>query len=351
MKVYAGSPGSASRQWLRRGAMAAGGGAALFGLAWLGARGLDTAREWVQSGDASRPPAQRFKTDMVVPVILPPSDPKALRPVSPEMAEAINAAIPFATGPKPAAAPWRLSYPAAIDQMRSVDCLAAAVYYEAASEPVSGQEAVAQVVLNRVRHPAFPHTVCGAVFEGANRPTGCQFSFTCDGSMARIPSPQGWARARAVAEWALSGHVYEAVGWATHYHADYVVPYWASTLRKVAVIGRHIFYRWDGALGTGPAFAARPVATENDPLSLAMLARLKSGSTAALAAIDPTAPAAVVAPAARPVISNTGAIAPSPANALPRTDVPNAQRWVLGSAPSTPPPPAAGNAVTPTVIR
>src|SRR3546814_13220413 len=92
--------------------------------------------------------------------------------------------------------------------MRSIECLAAAVYYEAGSESVDGQRAVAQVVLNRVRHPAYPNSVCAVVFEGAQRATGCQFTFTCDGAMRRTPSVAGWERARKVAEAAPAGKVY-----------------------------------------------------------------------------------------------------------------------------------------------
>jgi hypothetical protein len=110
------------------------------------------------------------------------------------------------------------------------------------------------VVLNRVRHPAFPASVCGVVYEGSTRATGCQFTFTCDGSLNRRPDAEGWKRAYAVASAALSGAVFAPVGWATHYHADYVVPYWASTLAKNAVVGAHIFYRWAGGWGRPASF-------------------------------------------------------------------------------------------------
>jgi hypothetical protein len=117
-----------------------------------------------------------------------------------------------------------------------------------------GKRGVAQVVLNRVRHPAFPNSVCGVVMQGSNRTTGCQFTFSCDGSLYRRPSPQGWQSARQTALAALSGAVEPSVGMATHYHADYVRPYWASSLDKVAVIGTHIFYRWSGSWGKRVAF-------------------------------------------------------------------------------------------------
>jgi hypothetical protein len=110
------------------------------------------------------------------------------------------------------------------------------------------------VVLNRVRHPAFPGSVCGVVYEGSTRPTGCQFTFTCDGSLHRQPDGEGWRRAIEVAAAALSGSVFAPVGWATHYHADYVVPYWASTMAKNTAVGAHLFYRWPGGWGQPSAF-------------------------------------------------------------------------------------------------
>ena len=105
-----------------------------------------------------------------------------------------------------------------------------------------------------MRHPAFPASVCGVVYEGSTKPTGCQFTFTCDGSLTRQPDADGWRRATRVAEDALSGFVYGPVGWATHYHADYVVPYWAATMAKNAVIGAHLFYRWAGTWGQPAVF-------------------------------------------------------------------------------------------------
>src|SRR5690606_37364832 len=86
-----------------------------------------------------------------------------------------------------------------VDMGRALECLTAAIYYEAASESDDGQRAVAQVILNRVRHPAFPNSVCGVVYQGSERATGCQFSFSCDGAMARKPSTTGWARAQRIA--------------------------------------------------------------------------------------------------------------------------------------------------------
>lgn len=142
-----------------------------------------------------------------------------------------------------------------ISKARALRCLTMAVYYEAANESTDGQRAVAQVVLNRVSHPSYPDSVCGVVFQGSERQTGCQFTFTCDGSLERKPMVVKWNRAAAVAQSALSGFVYRPIGLATHYHATYVLPYWASSLDNVGTIGLHTFYRWRGAAGRLAAFS------------------------------------------------------------------------------------------------
>lgn len=138
---------------------------------------------------------------------------------------------------------------------RAAECLAQAVWYEAASESEAGQRAVAQVVLNRVSHPSWPSSVCGVVYQGSERRTGCQFTFTCDGSLARRPSGLSWARAQRIAADALAGTVYAPVGHATHYHMLWVNPYWAKTLDHIGTIGAHRFYRNRGAGGEASAFA------------------------------------------------------------------------------------------------
>lgn len=142
-----------------------------------------------------------------------------------------------------------------LDRWRAQQCLTAAIYYEAAREPDEGQRAVAQVVLNRVAHAAFPKTVCGVVYQGSERP-GCQFSFACDGSLAHRPMAQWWERARRVAESALAGNVYAPVGLATHYHTSAVHPAWADSMSFLGTIGAHRFYRWSGSAGQPQAFAA-----------------------------------------------------------------------------------------------
>lgn len=148
----------------------------------------------------------------------------------------------------------------------AVECLTSAIVHEAGFEPQAGQEAVAEVVLNRLHNPAFPKTVCGVVFQGSTRRTGCQFSFTCDGSLRKLLPGSVVAAARAVAERALEGRLIQRVAGATHYHADYVSPYWAPSLVKVGAIGRHIFYRLPGA---GSLSVFRPyLAKEQLPATL-----------------------------------------------------------------------------------
>jgi spore germination cell wall hydrolase CwlJ-like protein len=123
-------------------------------------------------------------------------------------------------------------------------CLAEAVYFEARSEPEEGQAAVAQVVLNRVKSGLYPSSICGVVYQNRHRHLACQFTFACEGKALRIGESEAWERAKRVASAVLEGKTYLAdVGGATHYHADYVRPYWARRLKKMDVIGRHIFYK------------------------------------------------------------------------------------------------------------
>jgi hypothetical protein len=183
-----------------------------------------------------------------------------------QQAKLINAALPFADGPLRAARPFSVSG-SEIDQRRALLCLTQAVYYEAGFEPVEGRRAVAQVVLNRMRHPAFPKSICGVVYQGSGSGV-CQFTFVCDGAIYRKPASYAWTQAEAIARAALAGYVDQEVGVATHYHADYVTPRWAPLLAKVAKIGQHIFYRWPGAWGQPAAFDGRYIGEPRDPLSL-----------------------------------------------------------------------------------
>ncbi|HEY5006451.1 MAG TPA: cell wall hydrolase [Caulobacteraceae bacterium] len=171
-------------------------------------------------------------------------------------ARRINALIPAASVLSPPAQPFVL-HASTTDRAQAEQCLAQAVYFEAGNQSAEGQAAVAQTVLNRLRHPDYPKSVCGVVYQGSSLKTGCQFSFTCDGSLNRPVMPAVWAGARAVAVRALNGYVMPAVGEATYYHADYVQPYWAPSLVKITQIGAHIFYRWTGPGGAPAAFTGR----------------------------------------------------------------------------------------------
>ena len=182
-------------------------------------------------------------------------------------AKLINAAMPFSEAPVIAARAFVLPAGGSLDQRRALLCLTQAVYYEAGFEPAAGRRAVAQVVLNRTRHPAFPKSVCGVVYQRNSTPV-CQFTFVCDGSLYRQPQSSAWKQAEQIARAALAGYVERSVGAATHYHADYVAPAWAPLLTKIAKLGAHIFYRWPGAWGQPGAFAGRYIGEPNDPASL-----------------------------------------------------------------------------------
>jgi len=256
------------RELVAFGAVAAAATLAAAGAAWS-SPGLD---------GLSRPGAE----------IAPPAPPPLLvRNVAPEQALTLNGKIPLASGPNPAASPFSTAGLNATGRARALDCLTSAAYYEAGNESADGIRAVVQVVLNRVRHPAFPSSVCGVVYQGSTRATGCQFTFTCDGSLLRRPNAVSWTRARQIAEAALGGSVYAPVGWATHYHANYVLPYWAPTLAKNAVVGAHLFYRWSGGWGRSPSFSQRYNRHEPDSMAL------RATSLAAFAS-RPETPAAAV---------------------------------------------------------
>jgi spore germination cell wall hydrolase CwlJ-like protein len=158
-----------------------------------------------------------------------------------EQARAANAAIPFVSGPL-APAPRFVFHGTPASRLQATECLATVAIYEAGDDP-RAQKAVMQVVLNRVLMPGFPKTVCGVVYQGAGLRTGCQFSFACDGSVQRRPERAGWIAARRAAGRALAGSVDAEVGTATHYHTDWIVPYWIGSLDKIAKVDTHIFYR------------------------------------------------------------------------------------------------------------
>jgi hypothetical protein len=152
-----------------------------------------------------------------------------------------------------------------------LECLTEAVYYEARGESVRGQAAVAQVIINRVKHPAFPKSVCAVVFQGAGR-RGCQFSFACDGSMRKRRESAAWTRAREIASRAMSGALRAEIGSATHFHTTAVSPGWAPQMLRVANVGTHVFYRFS-------PYRLRRASEPQPPVERAVLTADTSGQT------------------------------------------------------------------------
>jgi hypothetical protein len=256
---------------------------------------LGAARPWEAGDDPARSirvplEQQRFIASLNV-------DDKSELLVEGADAQTRNAAIPVSGLPVEHVAGFSAAGGATYDT--ALRCLTQAVYYEAANEPLQGRRSVAQVVLNRMRHPAYPHSVCGVVYQGAERRTGCQFSFTCDGSLLRAPAAGSWRQAEAVAKAALAGQVEPSVGTATHYHADYVLPKWAFQLGKIDQIGRHIFYRFNGNWGRAGALTARYSGREVIPaLDFAALRqRLADGGSASTVPSEQFVPGLTVPPA------------------------------------------------------
>ncbi|MFM7378575.1 MAG: cell wall hydrolase [Erythrobacter sp.] len=267
-------------------------------------------------------------------VALPTDDPLS---VGAESGRELGALIDVGAAARPFTMPGT-----GIAHLRASECLAQAVWYEAASESEAGQLAVAQVVLNRVAHPSWPNSVCGVVYQGSERATGCQFTFTCDGSLARRPSGMSWARAKRIADEALAGSVYAPVGLATHYHTLWVNPYWASSLDHIGTIGAHRFYRTRGASGSAAAFrggyagfepvvsgrttppppGAGPIVPAGPPAAIAPVigydmaplpARGQGAAASEAAPAAPVAPDAPVAPVAP--VSGAGSVKPEYARA------------------------------------
>lgn len=204
----------------------------------------------------------------------------------------------------------------ATDTARAHYCLTAALYYEAASESDDGMRGVAQVVLNRVRHPSFPASICGVVFQGSQRAGVCQFTFACDGSMARAPERRNWSRASRIAAEALAGRVFAPVGVATHYHTLAVWPSWGRSLAMTNVIGAHIFHRWRGRWGEPDAFLRPYSGRETTPgpyLPIAQQLAARRGvpvADPALAAAGTVDPATLAAIAAAAPVGAPGAVSP-----------------------------------------
>ncbi|MER9934602.1 cell wall hydrolase [Mesorhizobium sp. M0088] len=137
--------------------------------------------------------------------------------------------------------------PASVFSQKEQACLANGIYFEARSESVRGQAAVAQVILNRVRNPTYPNSICGVVYQNDSWFNRCQFSFACDGRKKRIDSPAAYKTAKEIAMAVTAGKIFiPEVGSSTHYYAQYVHPGWARTMQKMTKIGLHIFYRTYG---------------------------------------------------------------------------------------------------------
>ncbi len=255
----------------------------------------------------------------------------SVSPVSPAPSSLALAMAPNATpltrarfAAAGAASPFQLR--GALDESRDLECLAQAVYYEARGETPGGQAAVAQVVLNRVRHPAFPKSICGVVFQGA-RTSGCQFSFACDGSARHPMDSLAWRRAEKVAAKALDGGVMSEVGNATHFHVAGLNAGWGPNLLKVAQVGSHIFYRFGGHAGAAQMFhgdvqPSEPKAVEVKPVFASFVPSLPSAQqtgqafAAGAAAVERAANA--VENAAKAAVSSQQDKAPAkPAAAVP----------------------------------
>ena len=218
----------------------------------------------------------------------------------------------------------------ALDRERAHYCLTSAIYYEAASETDDGMRGVAQTVINRVRHPSFPNTVCGVVFQGSQRAGVCQFTFSCDGAMARAPERRNWLRASRIASAALGGYVFPKVGLATHYHTQAIWPRWGKSLVMTNIVGAHIFHRWRGRWGMPDAFRAPYLGREPVPgpyLPLAQQLAILKGQG--------------LPPGAGPMPGLTG-----PAAALPETAAAPLPGAMTPAAPITPPAAAAPAAQT-----
>ena len=249
-----------------------------------------------------------------------------------DAARAANAALPLVAGALQRANPFGL--PGGIDLSvadRAQQCLALAMYYEAAYEGSGGRRAVAQVVLNRVRHPAFPNDVCAVVFQ---RSAGnvCQFTFACDGAMQRSRDPLLWRQTLGEAAAALHGAVSAEVGMATHYHANYVFPYWAPRLEKVAVIGTHVFYRWPNGWGKRSVFTDAYAGREMMPALTGPVEAL-----AAAAAVE--MPAELQQFAAEPVparVESDGGYVDTSKGWTPRVAMPREKQTVSAASPPQP---------------
>jgi hypothetical protein len=260
---------------------------ALLGLvgtaSFLAGRATADANQYLQQARLAAPP-QRGP----IPAALQHGQPRfAVALIVPQVATGEGPALPsllqrIARQPS---APFHLAQADSND----LDCLTAAVYYEARGEAAAGQAAVAQVVLNRVRHPSFPKSVCGVVYQGAAA-HACQFSFACDGAQSRQLEHAAWSRARGVAARALAGYVMNDVGRATYFHVAGLSANWTGEMVRIAQVGQHVFYSYSGHRGALSA-ADRIQASVSDNAA---------GALAVAAAADVATPAIAVVKAAAP---------------------------------------------------
>jgi spore germination cell wall hydrolase CwlJ-like protein len=219
-----------------------------------------------------------------------------------------------------------------VTRAHELDCLTQAVYFEARGESAKGQQAVATVIMNRVRNPRFPKTVCGVVYQGAAHHNGCQFSFACDGQAERVVERSAWDRARIVAARVLAGAVLRDVGSATHFHVVGVDPGWGLQMRRVSQVGLHVFYRFNPhAAPAGPGNDRSVVFTSAPAPAAAPPLRLAEAMMAPIPAGKPAVPVIVLAkpaeprPAAKPVEPAASGLAKTdaPAPAKPQTATPS----------------------------
>ena len=213
---------------------------------------------------------------------------------------------------------------------RELRCLSEGVYYEARGESRLGQIAVAEVILNRVASPHYPNTICGVVYQGSHRATGCQFTFTCDGSVNKSPRGRPWRQAREVAAEVMAGDYVPVTGRATHYHTDEVRPRWAPRLVETNRIGAHIFYRY-------------PTASERAAMPSWANAGRRSAPSSTDAAEEATQPDTMEAP--QVLLVSEGAVAALPAAPTVADAVasPQPEAETAASAAATPVAPVATN--------
>ena len=279
--------------------------------------------EWRQgrSADAPSLPAAPVAAPLPAPEIVPAADGSTGTVALPTLPIPPGAVI--ADSGVVSARPFRWGPATAIDRARAMQCLTAAIYYEANGETIDGQRAVAQVVLNRARHPAFPDSVCGVVYQGVER-AHCQFSFVCDGALSRAPSIAGWTRAARIAAVALSGGVYAPVGLATHYHSFAVTPAWNRAMVMTDMVGAHLFHRWKGYWGTAAAMNRAYAGGEMlPPLPPAPSQPMTIGDATALPPMPPTL-------AVPPIPVESAPAGPSPRDAAPAprpTETIISDRW------------------------